>query len=135
MDVVENLFKPTESTKKVQEKIYLSMPITGYDPEERIERAKNLAVAISKRFGGLPVITPFTACPYNKDNTYGKCMVDCLKELLDCTCVVFDVDYEKSRGCKAEKEVADACEFTTIFIDHLDIAPTAEIELVFKNKS
>ena len=88
-------------------KVYLSMPISGYDIQERIDRAEKIKQDLLEIYDD--VITPFDASPYDPDKSYGECMKACLSELIRCDKVVFDNGWYDSNGCRIEAEVARGC--------------------------
>ena len=93
-------------------KIYLSMPITGFDIQERIDHARE----IKKRFSDLYIVSPFDASPYDPNKTYGQCMKECIAEMLTCDEVWFDQGWYDSNGCRIEAEVARGCEMKKHFL-------------------
>jgi hypothetical protein len=95
-------------------KAYLSMPISGYDIEERIDHAKEVKQSLLNFYDD--VVTPFDACPYDPNKTYGECMKDCLAELIKCDIIIMDRDWIQSNGCRIELEVARGCELEKQFI-------------------
>lgn len=86
------------------------MPITGYDQKERFSEAYTLANSLKDAFINAEIITPFHCCPFGVKLSYGECMKRCIKELMNADMVIFADGWEESRGCKAEMEVAKACE-------------------------
>lgn len=91
-------------------KIYLSMPITGYDQKERFGEAYVLANSLKDAFANAEIITPFNCCPFETKMSYGECMKKCIKELVDSDMIIFADGWEESKGCKVEMEIAKACE-------------------------
>ena len=96
-------------------KIYLSMPITGYDIDERMERVSH----IKRLFSDLYIVSPFDASPYDPEKSYEACMKDCIKELLTCDEIWFDYGWYDSNGCRIEAEVARGCGIKRHFITEL----------------
>jgi len=103
-------------------KIYLSMPITGYDIQERMDRVSE----IKRRFGDLYIISPFDASPYDPEKSYEQCMKECVAELLKCDEIWFDTNWYDSNGCRIEAEVARGCGIKRHFITELSKLSTAE---------
>ena len=95
-------------------KIYLSMPISGYDLKKVMELAEREKERLSS--DKTEIITPFDACPYDPNKTYGQCMKECIKELLLCDAIMFEPNWYKSNGCRIEAEVARGCEIEMIFL-------------------
>ena len=88
-------------------KVYFSMPISGYEIQERIDHAQSAKAALLNMYS--EVVTPFDACPYDPDKSYGECMKDCLRELIECDKIIFDKGWYDSNGCRIEAEVARGC--------------------------
>lgn len=84
------------------------MPISGHDVQERINYAQSAKTALLNMYS--EVITPFDACPYDPNKSYGECMKDCIKELITCDKILFDKGWYLSNGCRIEAEVARGCE-------------------------
>lgn len=97
----------------MESKIYLSMPITGYDVKERMQTAEKESKILSK-LHECEVVTPFTAVPYDKNRSWEECMRLCIKAMLECTHIVFLKGWEKSRGCVAEHFIALNCGLTLL---------------------
>lgn len=55
-------------------KVYFSMPISGYDLQERMDYAESAKAALLNMYD--EVVTPFDACPYDPNKSYGECMKD-----------------------------------------------------------
>ena len=95
-------------------KVYFSMPISGYDIQERIEHAKIAKAALLHIYS--EVITPFDASPYDPDRSYGECMKECIKALITCDKIIFDKGWYDSNGCRIEAEIARGCEIPMIMM-------------------
>lgn len=94
----------------MKQKLYLSMPISGYEINERIKRANEMKEHLINVFQEqYEIITPFDVSPYDPDKSYGDCMKDCIKELITCDAVYFDDEWYSSNGCRVEAEVARSC--------------------------
>lgn len=110
-------------------KVYISIPITGYDLEER----KCTANEIKKLFiaDHYEAITPFDVCN-EKDNSYSYRMGKDIEALLECSHIYFVDGWKKSKGCRAEKAIADIYGIKEIYIyTELKSEPQFEIgELV-----
>lgn len=89
-------------------KVYFSMPISGYDIQERIEHAQSEKLTLLNMYS--EVITPFDVSPYDPEKPYGECMKECINELIKCDMVIFDKGWYESNGCRIEAEVARGCE-------------------------
>ena len=84
------------------------MPISGHDLQERMDYAESAKSALLNMYD--EVVTPFDACPYDSDKSYGECMKDCLRELIECDKIIFDKGWYESNGCRIEAEVARSCQ-------------------------
>ena len=89
-------------------KVYFSMPISGHDLQERMDYAESAKSALLNMYD--EVVTPFDACPYDPDKSYGQCMKECISSLLECDKIVFDKGWYDSNGCRVEAEVARSCQ-------------------------
>ena len=89
-------------------KVYFSMPISGHDVQERIDHAKSAKAALLNMYS--EVVTPFDACPYDPNKSYGQCMKECIAALIECDKIIFDKGWYDSNGCRIEAEVARGCQ-------------------------
>lgn len=86
-------------------KLYISLPITGYDLTERKEYAEKMKEKLTPIFLEYELVTPFEVCP-NSEEPYPRLMGRCIEALLECDAAYFCPGWEKSKGCLAEFEVA-----------------------------
>lgn len=87
-------------------RIYVSLPISGYDLDERKAEAKRIKSKLN--FCGLSiikVITPFDVCP-EADKPYSYYMGKDIEALLECDAIYMCKGWQNSKGCMAEFEVA-----------------------------
>lgn len=88
-------------------KVYISIPISGRDLFAQRRRANDVA----ERFAhaGYDPITPFDIIPVGDPvaKDYAACMGRDIEELLRCDIIVLVDDWENSKGCRAEKAIAD----------------------------
>ena len=87
----------------MRKKLYISLPISGRDLEDVKRRANTLKDSVeSEEY--IPV-TPFDICP---DSTlpYSELMGRDIAGLLECDAILFDYDWNESRGCRAEMAIA-----------------------------
>lgn len=86
--------------------VYISLPISGYDIEER----KAVANAAKQWFSEMKitgeVITPFEVCD-TPGLQYAHCMGRDIEALLGCKLVVFLPGWRDSRGCQLEHRAAE----------------------------
>ncbi len=80
------------------------MPISGHDLQERMNYAESAKAALLNMYD--EVVTPFDACPYDPNKSYGQCIA----ALLECDKIVFDKRWCESNGCIVEAEVARSCQ-------------------------
>lgn len=110
-------------------KVYISIPITGFDLEER----KRTANEIKKSFiaDHYEAITPFDVCP-EEGRSYAYYMGCDIEALLECSHIYFVEGWRKSKGCRAEKAIADIYGIKEIYIyEYSKTEPQFEIgELV-----
>lgn len=88
-------------------KIYLSMPVTGYDVDERMEFANIIKNKFTNDIH--EVVTPFDTIPDNANMTWEECMKICINELTKCDAILLSHDWMKSKGCRVENLVAQSC--------------------------
>ena len=87
-------------------KVYLSLPISGYDLEERKETA--LAMEVKLRGRGYDVCSPL-GDGWVEGLSTNEYMERDIRMLLDCCAVIFLEGWNKSAGCHTELCVAMAC--------------------------
>ena len=98
---------------KKRKKIYVSLPISGYDIEERkayaAQRKKDLLSLFRDVFTDnivVEVVTPFEVCT-DPDKSYSYYMGRDIEALLDCDAILMCQGWEKSKGCQLERYTAD----------------------------
>lgn len=84
-------------------KVYISLPITGYDIEE-VEARCIFAKAVLEKKGHTPV-SPLDVSD-NPDASYAEHMGRDISTLLECDAVVFLDGWEASRVCRLEHAAA-----------------------------
>lgn len=89
----------------MKKKLYISLPITGYQLSERKEYAEIMKRQLALVFPDHEVITPFDICP-EEGKPYSYYMGKCIEVLITCDIVKFCNGWERSKGCMAEFEVA-----------------------------
>lgn len=89
-------------------KIYISTPITGHDPAT--QRAKAADIAGKIRSLGHEPVNPFDTPPppacTDEKQRYAYYMGEDIKRLLLCDAIFMCEGWRRSKGCKAEYEVA-----------------------------
>lgn len=87
-------------------RIYVSLPISGHDLDERKAEAEHIKSKLN--FCGLniiEVITPFDICP-ESDKPYSYYMGKDIEALLECDAIYLCEGWQNSKGCMAEFAVA-----------------------------
>jgi hypothetical protein len=87
----------------LKKKLYISLPISGRNLEDVKRRANTLKNDfVSEEY---EAVTPFDICP---DSTlpYSELMGRDIAGLLECDAVLFDYDWQESKGCRAEHSIA-----------------------------
>lgn len=84
-------------------KIYVSLPISGHDIEETKEYAEKIKKFLGEK--GDEIVTPFDACN-EEGKSYSYYMGRCIEALLECDAVFFVPNWQESKGCMAEFELA-----------------------------
>lgn len=83
-------------------KIYVSLPISGYDIEETKEYAEKVKKFLEEKCD--EIITPFDVCD-EEGKSYSYYMGRSIEALLECDAVFFVPNWQKSKGCMAEFEI------------------------------
>lgn len=87
-------------------RIYVSLPISGYDLDERKLYAMWVKSLIKDKYPKeVKVITPFNVCS-EPDKPYSYYMGKDIEALLECNAVYFCKGWQNSKECMAEFEVA-----------------------------
>lgn len=90
---------------KEKKKVYLSLPISGYDLNERIETALQMEVNLHAL--GYDTFNPLSNGLPRKATTQEHMKAD-IKAMLDCDIVLFMSGFNRSAGCHTELTVAMA---------------------------
>lgn len=99
-------------------KIYLSLPISGYDIDERRETA--LAMEVRLRGAGYDVFNP-TENGLPPTATTNEHMKRDLEALLTCDAIFLMRGWNRSAGCKCELDVAVAIGIDVMFEEQVNI--------------
>lgn len=87
-------------------RIYVSLPISGYDLDKRKLYAIWVKELIKDKYSEpVEVITPFNVCS-EPDKPYSYYMGKDIEILLECDTVYFCKGWQDSKGCMAEFAVA-----------------------------
>lgn len=84
-------------------KIYISIPISGFDPEKVRKEADCIKAALSRK--GYTVVSPFDIYA-GKNPTYEDYICYDLRAMLDCDAILFCDGWGLSCGCNIEHDVA-----------------------------
>lgn len=84
-------------------RVYISLPITGQDPDEVEAQATFAAGVLEKK--GHTYISPLEIC--ESDLPYNVCMGTCIEHLLACDAMVVLEGWSCSKGCRLEAEAAE----------------------------
>lgn len=93
-------------------KIYVSLPITGYDIEERKARAAELKLRFERE--GHEAVTPFDL-DWEEGKDYAHYMGRDIEALLRCDAAYLDTGWQKSKGCCLEYKAAALYQKLIIF--------------------
>lgn len=84
-------------------KIYVSLPISGHDIKETKEYVEKVKKFLEEK--GDEIVTPFDACN-EEGKSYSYYMGRSIEALLECDAVFFVPNWQESKGCMAEFELA-----------------------------
>ncbi len=85
--------------------VYISGQITGLDIEEAKSNFKQAQNKLHKL--GFQTINPFDIIPYHPDTTWEEYMIADIRELFKCDAIYMLHNWEKSKGAKIEKAIAE----------------------------
>lgn len=105
-----------DKTKK--KRLYLSLPISGYDIDERRETAMKMEVRL--RGAGYEVFNPL-GHQWKDGLTHCEYMRRDIKSLLECDVIFFMKGFNRSLGCCTELNVAMACGLDVMFEEQVNI--------------
>lgn len=86
-------------------KIYISLPITGYDLQERKQYAENVKERLQKIYPDGEIITPFDVNP-DQSLPYEELIGKDIAALLTCDMVYICKGSDTSSGCRLERYAA-----------------------------
>lgn len=92
-----------------KKRIFISVPITGFEDtyKYRLTAAKNNLISIfDLDYDLLEIITPMDI-DYIDEHDEAKCIGQCVSELLTCDTLISLSGWEKSKGCRTERFVAE----------------------------
>lgn len=85
---------------------YVSHPYTG-DEEKNKKEAREITATLKNEYPAHIFINPLDTFQYTEGWPYEKALKNCIELLGKCDGIIMTGDWEHSRGCKKEKEVAD----------------------------
>lgn len=106
------------SFKEDKQKCYISLPISGYDYEERLGYAENVERILENM--GYDPVNPFDN-GIDKNAPSEQHMKADFKMLLECDNIYLCKGWEKSRGCLAEFNLAANCGINVIIATELEV--------------
>ena len=86
-------------------KIYISLPIAGYDLQERKQYAENVKKRLKQIYPDGEIITPFDVCA-DQSLPYEKLISKDIAALLTCDMVYVCNGSNHSKGCRLERYAA-----------------------------
>lgn len=95
-------------------KIYISLPITGYDLQERKQYAENVKKRLRQIYTDSEIVTPFEVNP-DQELSYAEYMGNDIAALLTSDAVYFCKGWGKSRGCRLEHSAAMEYKISKIY--------------------
>lgn len=95
-------------------KIYISLPITGYELSERRNYAERVKARLKRINQQAEVVTPFDVNP-DQELSYAEYMGNDIAALLTSDAVYFCKGWDKSRGCRLEHSAAFHYTIRTIY--------------------
>ncbi len=103
-------------------RVYVSGPISGHDREER-RRAFAVGARLIESFG-MVAVNPLDEQPSNGHHPesveyWREAMKLDIKRLVDCECILMLEGWERSRGARLEKEIANALGMIVVFEEDL----------------
>ena len=82
-------------------KIYISLPITGYDLQERKQYAESVKKRLQQIYPESEIITPFDVCE-DISLPYEELIGNDIAAILSCDAVYVCKDSSHSKGCRLE---------------------------------
>lgn len=95
-------------------KIYISLPITGYELSERRNYAERVKARLKRINQQAEVVTPFDVNP-DQELSYAEYMGNDIAALLTSDAVYFCKGWDKSRGCRLEHSAAFEYKISKIY--------------------
>lgn len=95
-------------------KIYISLPITGYDLQERKRYADSVKKRLQQVYTDSEIVTPFEVNP-DQELSYAEYMGNDIATLLASDAVYFCKGWGKSRGCRLEHSAAMEYKISKIY--------------------
>lgn len=107
------------------ERVYLSMPISGYDITERDEFAQEMVVVLKGAFPNAEIINPMELskelkAQMGREPSYKEYLENDYKAIDTCDAIVFAKDWDSSKGCICEKMRALKNKLKLFYLDYND---------------
>lgn len=110
-ELMERIFGKEERTDCQGMRIYISLPISGYDIDERIERARFICTELMRLFPGCKFFNPLKTLKKVPEGEplpdWEWFMAHDLPSLYHATHVYFDEKWETSKGCRLEHAIVE----------------------------
>lgn len=87
----------------MKKKLYISLPISGRNLDDVKQRANVIKESVVS--DEYEAVTPFDICP-DSSLPYSELMGRDIAVLMECDGILFDYDWNESRGCRAEMAIA-----------------------------
>lgn len=109
----------------MKKKIYISLPITGRDENERRYYASGIINMLGEMMPDYEVVNPLdNKLEYNVH--WSKHMSEDIKMLLECDAIYMCKDWQWSHGCKLEHDIATSCGLDVYYQEGFWKAPIKE---------
>lgn len=109
----------------MKKKIYISLPITGRDENERRYYANSIITMLGRTMPEYEVVNPLdNKLEYNVH--WSKHMTEDIKMLLECDAIYMCKDWQWSHGCKLEHDIATSCGLDVYYQEGFWKAPIKE---------
>ena len=111
-----------KALKPMSKKIYISLPITGRQADERREYAAEMIKHINQIMPSYEVVNPLEN-KLDYDVHWSKHMKVDIGMLIECDAIYMCHDWQWSHGCKLEHDIATSCGMDVYYQDNIWKAP------------
>lgn len=112
----------TKAIKPMKKKIYVSLPITGRQADERREYAANVIEHLHQIMPSYEVVNPLEN-KLDYDVHWSKHMKVDIGMLIECDAIYMCHDWQWSHGCKLEHDIATSCGLDVFYQESVWKAP------------